>query len=266
MSNNLLLFLFSKNVDSYVNTISYAFHKLSVKNIILAVVKEEKTALSYSEASEVNNRIWNQIENLSKGQYVYSAARNKEGLPEIPTPQRPIDLPSSITTYRPIHEQMNHEILRLDTYRDLMDTLKNLIKGGNGKETCLIDLTTAPKVPSVTIFSLCIALGIQAVYTFELVDPPDPKEPEKSLIHALASDKYSYTRITDVPAIRASQKSLLRKSQIRWYVVVAALIVMGVSLYTYVAVGFQSPFIQGLGLLATLVSLIAPIVGLIRER
>lgn len=258
MGKTLLIFLFSDRVDPYVNAIAYTFDNMQVDTVRLVQIKGTKTGLTETQASAVYNRIWTLIENLSKGYYIDSAAGQAE--------QRLLSRTDKLDIYRRINERLTeHSLVRLD-YTNLKEDLNQLIRREGGSKCCIVDLTAASKSPSIDVFSVCLALGVGAVYTFELADRPNPKNPELSLYHALGKDGYSYTCIGETEPVRASQAALLRKSSLLWYVGAIALVVMVVSLYLLATTGPNSLIVQGLNLAAAVVGIVSFILAIAEQR
>jgi hypothetical protein len=266
MARTLLLFLFSKRVDPYVNAIAHTYDKLGIGSVRLIHVRGAKTALSDSEASALSNQIWSEIESLSKGEYIDFSAGSLEGVSAVSLPRRQVNQSSRIDVYRRINEQLLDRRLVPLMYSDLKEGLELILKDCGGAQNCIVDLTAASKVPGIDIFSICLALGVQFMFTFELSDRPDPRKPEESLYHSLAPDAYGYTCLAESPAVKATQRALLRKEQLLWYVVVAALLVMLASLYVYFVAGAQSVPLQILNLLAAVVGIITPLFALVSQR
>jgi CRISPR-associated endoribonuclease Cas6 len=144
--------------------------------------------------------------------------------------------------------------------------LERLIKLSGGAPNCIIDLTGMPKGASIDVFTVCFALGIKSIYTFELKKRFDPKMPDQSLYHSLTDDSYSYTCLTATPPVQASQASLLRKSYLLWYIGSLALVIMLASLYILVSIGPNSSFVQYLNLAAAVVGLASPGLALLEQR
>jgi len=240
MVKTLVLFLFSDNVDTYINAIAYTYDKMDVKAVRLVYVKGTKIGLKDDTPSTVVNGIWNRLQSLALG---------------------------SSEIYKQLNERLlDRHLIPID-YPELKRDLGDFIKRQGGARNCIIDLTGASKAASIDIFAVCLALGVKSVYTFELDQKRDPKAPEESLYHALLSKgAYSYTCLTSTPPVKASQSSLLRKSYVLWYVGLASLIIMVVSLYILSTIGPNSPFVQFLNLTAAVVSLAAPALALIEQR
>lgn len=266
MAKTLLLFLFSDRIDPYVNVIAYTFDKMDVDSVKLIHIKDTKTGLTDKQASSVYNNIWTQVEALSEGYYVdYSSYATAGSQGEIVS-RRELNQKNNLDIYRRIHERLTeHSLVRLD-YSNLKDDISQLIKKVGGNKSCLLDITAATKSPSIDIFSICLALGVKLVYTFELADRPDSKNLESSLYHSLKIDKYSYTCISETLAVRSSRSALLRKSPLLWYTAIVALTVMIFSLYLLVSTGPQSLAVQGLNLGAAIIGIISPIFALLEQR
>ena len=241
MSKTLFLFLFSDRPDGYINAIAHTFDHKQVEAVKLVYVKGAKTGLSDQEASIAYNRIWTRLINLA-------------------------DEPFDSDIYKRINERLLNRHLVPLKYTTLKDDLSQLIKQHGGTKNCIIDLTGASKVPSIDVFSVCLALGIKSVHIFELADRPDPKKPNDSLYHSLDETGYSYTCLTDTEPVIASQSSLLRKTPLLWAVGLMALIVMIISLILLATTGPNSPILQTINIAAAVVGLTTPILALIQER
>jgi hypothetical protein len=240
MAKTLFLFLFSDRVDTYINAIAHTYEDMDVKAVRFVYVKGTKIGLKDdTQASAVFTEIWSRLQNLALG---------------------------SGEIYKKLNERLlDRQLIPID-YPELKSDLSQFIKRQGGARNCIIDLTSASKVASIDVFTVCLALGIKSVYTFELDPKPDPKTPDKFLYHALSKGAYSYTCLTSTPPVKASQSSLLRKEYVLWYVGIAALIVMVVSLYILATIGPNSLFVQFLNLTAAVVGLASPAIALIEQR
>lgn len=239
MANTMFLFLFSDKSDTYINAITYAFENMQVESVRLVHVKGAKTALSDNQASTVFNQIWKRIEDLSN-----------EG----------------IDVYRRLNERLLDRQLVPVPYKNLKNELSAHIRRYGGKKQCLIDLTSAAKVPSIDIFSVCLALGLKSVYVFELAIKPDPSNPEASLYHSLAQDSYSYTCLSSTEAVRDSEGDLLRKTPLLWIVCLGALVIMAFSSAMLMVNGSDSFPVKLLNLAAAVVGIASPLLALSLQR
>jgi hypothetical protein len=238
MSKTLFLFLFSNRPDSYINAMAHTFDRMQVEAVTLIYIKGAKTGLSDAEASTISNRTWSRLEELA-------------GMAEV---------------YRRMNERILNRHLVPITYNILKDQLNQLTKKHGGAKNCIIDLTGAAKAPSIDIFSVCLALGIKSVHLFELVDWPDPKNPDASLYHALGESGYSYQCLTSTDPVRASQSALLRKTPVLWAIGLTAFVVMAISLILITTAGPNSLPLQILNLAAAVVGLATPIIALLKDR
>lgn len=238
MGKTLLIFLFSDRVDSYINAIAYTYDNMEVKSVRLIYVKGTRTGLDNSQASNVFNQIWNRIERLS-------SEKN--------------DIYTHINEYL-----LDRELIQLN-YTSLKEGLKEVIKKQGGNENCIIDLTGASKSSSIDVFAVCLALGVDSAYTFELLTRPKPLNPEESLYHLLEKQAYSYHCVSNTDPVKNSQSDLLRKSSLLWYICVFSLSVMVVSLYILHTSGFENETIQSLNLAASIIGIASPILALIKQ-
>ncbi|WP_414548917.1 hypothetical protein [Anabaena sp. CCY 0017] len=239
MARTLFLFLFSDRVDTYINAIAYSYDNLEIESVRLVHVKGTKTGLTDTQAISVFNQIWNRLEKLAS---------------------------STTEIYKRINERLLDRQLIPITYSNLKNSLEQSIKKQGGSRNCVIDITSASKVPSIDVFTVCLALGIKSIYTFELIIKYDSKNPDKFLYHAMCENDYSYTCLSNTEPVRASQSALLRKSAFLWYMGAISLIVMVLSLYILVAIGPNSTFVQGLNLMAAVVGLLSPALALVEQR
>lgn len=239
MAKTLFTFLFSERVDPYINAITYTYDNMQVESVRLVYVKGARTGLTDTQASAVSNQIWNRLESLAAGD-------------------------SEI--YKRINERLLDRQLVPIGYSKLKQSLGQLIKKHGGPRNCIVDLTGASKAPSIDVFSVCLALGIRSVYTFELVTRPNPNDPDSSLYHSLSKEEYSYTCLSKTEPVEASQSALLRKSSLLWYVGAISLVVMVTSLYLLVTIGPTNMAVQGLNLAAAVVGLVSPFLALIGQR
>lgn len=238
MHKILLIFLFSPNVDTYINSISYAYENIGIEAVKLIHVKGTETGITDSEASSLSSNIWSKIRDLSL---------NFSGV------------------YKQINEKLlNRELISVD-YSNLKQELRQITKVQRNIKY-IVDLTSAPKRPSIDIFAVCLALGINSIYTFELKLKYDSSNPEKFLYHALDQKDYSYTCLSETGPVKNSQSSLLRKAYLLWYVGVISLVIMLISLIVFVTIGPESHFIQGVNLTAAIVGLISPAFALVDQK
>jgi hypothetical protein len=242
MAKTLFLFLFSPQVDSYINAITFTYDEMKIEAVRLVYVKGTTTELTDSKASTLSNKIWNRIESL----------KNKAKI------------------YEQINERLLDRQLIPIEYSDLKSRLSQITKRQGSLRNCIVDLTGATKVPNIDVFSVCLALGIKSIYTFELAKKPDYKDPsynpDNFLYHALSKNDYSYTCLSNTEPVRASQASLLRKSSLLWYVGTFSLFVMITSLYLLLTFGTDNIAIQGLNIAAAVVGLISPVFALAEQR
>lgn len=242
MTKTLFIFLFSPQVDSYVNAIAYTYDEMKIEAVRLVYVKGTTTELTDSKASTLSNQIWSRIESLKNQAKIY--------------------------------EQINERLLDRQLipieYSDLKSRLSQITKRQGNLRNCIIDLTGATKVPSIDVFSVCLALGVKSIYTFELAKKPDSKlpsyNPDNFLYDALSKNDYSYTCLSNTEPVRASQASLLRKSSLLWYVGAFSLFVMITSLYLLLSFGTDNIAIEGLNLAAAVVGLVSPVLALAEQR
>lgn len=242
MAKTLFLFLFSPQVDSYINAIAFTYDEMKIEAVRLVYVKGTTTGLSDSKASTLSNQIWNRIESL----------KNKAKI------------------YEQINERLLDRQLIPIEYSDLKIRLSQITKRQGSLRNCIVDLTGATKVPSIDVFSVCLALGVKSIYTFELAKKPDYKDPsynpDNFLYDALSKNDYSYTCLSNTEPVRASQASLLRKSSLLWYVGAFSLFVMITSLYLLLTFGTDNIAIQGLNVAAAVVGLVSPVFALAEQR
>lgn len=242
MAKTLFIFLFSSQVDSYINAIVYTYDEMRIEAVRLVYVKGTTTELTDSKASTLSNQIWSRIESLKDKAKIY--------------------------------EQINERLLDRQLipieYSDLKKRLSQITKKQGSLRNCIVDLTGATKVPSIDVFSVCLALGIRSIYTFELAKKPNYKDPgynpDNFLYDVLNKNDYSYTCVSDTEPVRASQASLLRKSSLLWYVGTFSLCVMVASLYLLLAFGSDNIAVQGLNVAAAVVGLVSPIFALAEQR
>ncbi|MBL8161472.1 MAG: hypothetical protein JNJ61_05750 [Anaerolineae bacterium] len=264
MSKTLFLFLFSPNPDSYINAICYAYEKLDVKKVKLIHVKGAKTALSDKDAPLVKNRIWSQIEGLSKGEYIVFP----KDLTALDRSQKQLNNATRIDVYRRIQEDFLDDGVVDIHYDKLKEGLDSVFRkyGGTKPKNYVVDLTSGAKAPTIDIFSVCLALGVDQIYIFELADTPDRANPENSLYHALPADKFSYTCLTKSAAVMAGRAAFLRKRSLRWAVMLISLVVWATSTAFFLSQGSNSQPLQYIMVLSGIVGLVSPIVSSVSER
>ncbi|HEY9848936.1 MAG TPA: hypothetical protein V6D28_05735 [Leptolyngbyaceae cyanobacterium] len=266
MPKTLLVFLFSKTIDTYVNVIAYACDQLEVTRIKFVHVLGTKPALSKPDAKDISEKICCQIESLSKGNYIVDFETGSKNAIKLYSSLGSTTMSGvkKLNVYNQVYKQLR--ILPLEpeflSYSNLRQDLQSILKKCGGSRECIVDITAASKVLSIDIFSICLALGVPSVFTFELKKPANKQHPEESLYHSLEPESYSYTHISESPPIKTSQSTLFRKEQLLWFVVAASLLLMTVSLYIYFSSGTQSMFLQVVNLLAAVIGIVAPLFSL----
>ena len=243
MAKTLFIFLFTSQVDSYINAIAYTYDEMRIEAVRLVYVKGTATELTDSKASTLSNQIWSRIESLKDKAKIY--------------------------------EQINERLLDRQLipieYSDLKKRFSQITKKQGSLRNCIVDLTGATKVPSIDVFSVCLALGIRSIYSFELVEKPNYNDPDYNpdnfLYDALnEKDDYLYTCISNTDPVKASKASLLRKSFLLWYIGAFSLCVMVASLYLLLAFGSDNIAVQSLNVAAAVVGLVSPIFALAEQR
>lgn len=77
MAKTLFLFLFSSQVDSYINAIAYTYEEMKIEAVRLVYVKGTTTELTDSKASTLSNQIWSRIESLKDEARIYARINEK---------------------------------------------------------------------------------------------------------------------------------------------------------------------------------------------
>lgn len=243
MAKTIFLFLFSSQVDLYVNAIAYTRKEMKIEAVRLVYVKGATTGLNDAKASAISNQIWNRIENL----------KNKAEI------------------YKEINEKLLDRQLIPIEYSNLKNRFSQVIKKQGSLRNCIVDITGATKVPSIDVFSICLALGLKSIHTFELVRQPNSRvpgyNPDDFLYHVLDEEKdYLYTCLSETKPVKASQSSLLRKASLLWYLGTISLLVMVVSLYLLLTFGSDNMAIQTLNIAAAVIGLVSPLFALAEQR
>lgn len=238
MAKTLFLFLFSSRPDPYINAMAYAFDRMAIGAVKLIYIKGVTTGLSDSQAVITANQIWNRLQDL--------------------------------TDLGDIYHRMNERVLDRQlvalTYSTLAQDLGKQVKLAGGNTNCILDLTGAAKAPSIDIFAVCLALGVNSVYVFELYQKIDPTALEKSLYHMLEPAAYSYRCLSDTQPVQASRSALLRKTPVLWFVAAFALAVLVLSITLLLITGSDSTALQILNLSAAIVGLASPLLALFHEH
>jgi hypothetical protein len=215
MNNTLLLFMFSPNVDTYVNPITYCFENLDVTTIHLVHVKDAITGLTKDEhAYTLSNRVWEQLIALSNGKYINFSSDlkiNTSDYSQISLSNQNTDI------YKRVCNGLSSRQVHSVSYQDLKEGIEKIVKQNYGTGNCFLDVTAATKVPSIELFSIALALNISNFCVFELDERPDPSEPSKSLYHNVAKkhneklprDMYKYTNLFLNHPIQASYSNLI---------------------------------------------------------
>lgn len=274
MSKTLVIFMFSPNVDTYVNCISFAYDKMEVSKVCLVHVKNAVTGLeSDKQASDVSNRIWLQIQSLSEGKYIYFPQLSRS--PDNASKEHSVhdesdveDLPdSNIEIYQRIHGRLlDRQLLTVD-YQNLKDEVASIIKTHGGNDACILDVTAATKVPSIDLFAITIAIGLKNLYVFELDERPDRKVPHKSLYHALAqAQSFKYTNLLSTPPVQASHRELVRKSPVLWFTAGSFAIVLVVALLSLMFFGVDNILVTVISLFSGLIGIVSSVFALIDYR
>ncbi len=242
MSKTLYLFLFSPQTDSYVNALSYTYDKMKIESVVLIYVKGTPTGLNDADAIALSNKIWNRIEQISQKASIYKQINDR---------------------------LIDRQLLAVD-YKDLKIRLRQIVKRTKNVRDCIVDITGASKVPSIDVFSVCLAIGIKSVYTFELIKRIKFNHPnfdsDSVLYHQLNEQDYSYTCLTNTEPVKSSQASLLRRSSLFWYIGVSSLLIMLSSAFLLIKFGSDNLAIQGLNMAAALVGVISPVIALAEQK
>lgn len=259
MDKTLIIFLFSDNRDPYVNAITHAVKSedIRVRKIRFIHVQEAVTDLTNNRAKTIFQDVFRQMTSLSQGKYITFARYGQDGKQLSEESTSTLTINSRIGLYTEAYDLIREYTLSHVPRSDLKKDLKKLIKAEGGNQQCLVDITAAIKSPAIEVFAVCLSLGMSRIYSFELVDRFDPKAPEKSLYHALPNDKFFYTLITDIPLVKESISSLTRKSTLILRVGIAGLVTAILSIGIYFAFGANSPFIQILSILGTVIGIIS---------
>lgn len=242
MAKTLFLFLFSSQVDPYINAIAYTRREMKIDAVKLIYVKGAKTGLDNEKARSIFIQIWTKIESLKNDAEIYNEINEK---------------------------LLDRQLLPIE-YSTLKIDFEKATKKEGSLRNCIVDITGATKVAGIDIFSICLALGLKSIYSFELIKNRDTRasgyNPDDFLYHALKDQDYSYTCLSETIAVKSSQSSLLRKSALLWYVGTFSLLIMVVSLYLLLTFGSDNVMIQRLNIVAAIVGFISPIVALAEER
>lgn len=283
MNKVLFIFLFSDTVDTYVNAIthSYNFDNFKIKKAILVHVTntnkvgdEEASAVKVSdeEASTVYNRIWRQIEELSKGNYVqFPSVGDLKKDPQLKEQFLALPSKEGIDVYARLNRTLEHSLERIDNTK-LQAEISRIVHREGGVSRCIFDITAAPKTSSINIFSACLALDIQDLYVFQLKESFDKKHPENFVYHILNPKQeqypasYSYTCIGNNDIINKSREVFIRRSILIWTVSGISLTSMAVSLILLFTVGQESILIQTINILASIIGIASTIIAVVDQR
>lgn len=138
-----------------------------------------------------------------------------------------------------------------------------MIKKHGGIKNCIFDLTSGTKIPTFDIYSICIALGIKYIFIFELSEPFDKKNPQKSLYHCVElNNKYRHLNISNNLPITESHKSLIRTNQLRIPVMLILLFTGFVLVVIALYGNINNFFIQFLNILAIIITIVSPVLSL----
>ena len=251
MSKTLLIFLFSQQADPYINSIAYNFDHNDISAVRFIYISGTKTGLNKQEANQVFNNITSLLNDLANECYrKYRTTQSPTDKQEDP---RPLEANNKIDIYRRINEKLLDKGLVALEYGDLHASLDKFIKQEGGVKKCIVDLTPTAKAPSIDIFSICLALGLDEVYVFELSDRPSRSEPEKSLYHSLDDNLFSYTRLTDSPPVKDSKSKLVRRTQI--YKAIIPLSIITIICFVYLLLIGENIFAEAIGLTSAIVGI-----------
>lgn len=274
MSKTLVIFMFSPNVDTYVNSISFCHDQMGINKVRLVHVKNAITGLeSDTQASIVSNRIWNQIQSLSEGKYIYFPRffNSQDGVPSKQSKKEEFEVEEisdgNINIYQRVHGRLLDRHLLAVDYQNLKDEVASIIKAQGGNDSCILDVTAATKVPSIDIFAITLALGLKNLCVFELDEPPNREAPHKSLYHALAqSQKFKYTDLLSTPPVQASHGSLVRKSPVLWFTAGIFALVLLTALLSMIFFGIENILLTLIGLVSAIIGIVSSVFALIDHR
>lgn len=269
MDKCLLMFLFSDTIDTYVNVIAHAFDSedLRVRKVVLIHVLGTKADIDETEAGMVNTRIWRQLESLANGEYIqFPRISELRTNPQAPEQKKQLPIHSNVSIYRRINEKIEHSLSRIENSK-IQEQLNGIIKKEGGRKKCILDITATTKVPSINIFSVCLALGIDNLYVFELKQSVNRNVPELSLYHNLINQQdFAYTCLTKNETVSASRSSLVQKSTLLWILLTTSSMVLVASFSALYFYGSESFGIQLINLIASVTGIGSSAFALIEQR
>jgi hypothetical protein len=257
MSKTLLVFLFSTNVDSYINVIAHGYRHLGIKRVSLLHIEGASTGVNSEVATQLATRIWAGINGLAQGKYL-DFSKDPSGLADISTiPALPLEESGVATLYAEIDKNIRERRIVSLNQPTITTDLQKIIEEHGGKGLCVLDVTAATKVPSVDIFSVCLAIEMHNLFTFELLRRPFSTDRVNNLYHALTANDYEYTPLTDRPAVRNARRLIKKRIRLLGYIVGVTLLTASVSL---ILLAIQRPaedYLSVVGSIASLVGLAA---------
>lgn len=155
MSETHILFLFviSKNVDSYINTLACFYREYQITKIVFIGIKNIPIKTNDSKTEDIIDSIRKRLEEIKQYNELYEEVR-----------------------------KLDYEIKSVN-YKTLKKDLIPLFR--KNKNNISVDITGCPKRFAIDIMSICLALGVENVYSFELLKPPDISNKNLLLYHNL---------------------------------------------------------------------------------
>jgi hypothetical protein len=197
MAKTLLLFIQSRNIDTYVNVLTHCVKQEKVEDIVF--VGREGLAEEGAELDELVRKICARVRNLAEQNNVYK----------------------SVSQSLPSDEKLREKIMRIDFLRPHL-SLARIKKNYNKSDDVIVDVTATSTQVSGNLMTSFMTEGFDHICYFALHDkvynPSWEKAGKTKLYHDLVGDKaqsyYSYADFSKSDSVRYSFDKL--RSRGRW--------------------------------------------------
>lgn len=238
-----IIFVYSKNIDTYINVLSFMHERLGIDRFSFAAITGGG-ADGASPSAAIHDILY-KLEELAEGRYVGQG------------PPKEIEIQGVWRDhYRTIANKINSTP---EPKRFMSIPLDELARHLHGNA---IDATALPKLAATRVVMLCLEHNID-LYTFDLKNLK--KRPEDRLFHSLEEGEFEYSNQTRDPYVQASMGRSIPVRQIRLIATVLAII--GVACFTILLFFDVQTFTLGLiGLIANILGITGTTYQLLSSR
>ncbi|SRR6266849_630199 len=260
MSQTLYLFVTSRRPDQYINPALHCIEYENVDKVVFTYINDsmESTAKARSIPQEIYNRVMSLLSSLSQdGTYRYfDNKKDKENLLDIYKEEEVKKIKEFYTLFLGKNIDWSVKVIE---YLDLKDGLTNIY---HEERSCLFDVTALSNRHIADILAVSIIAGFHNIYTFELKEAPNFKEPWKSLFHELRARNqvetvYQHVNIVKTKVFRECTDSIfIRKLPLKVSLVLTPIFIIALLLINFFY-GSTNWVIQTVGILSAVASLLS---------